>query len=49
MRLLMVDEDGCVVQEYAGVTAQIDGMAINADVIKILIPGEGDTDEIGLA
>lgn len=38
MRLLMVDEDGGVVQEYGGVTAQADGIDLEAGVIKVVIP-----------
>lgn len=41
MRLLMVDEDGAVMQEYEGVTAQVDGTGIDGGVVKVVIPGEG--------
>jgi hypothetical protein len=42
MKLLMVDESGAVVQEYAGVTAQVDGHDIDGGTVKVVIPGEAD-------
>lgn len=42
MRLLMIDESGAVMQEYEGVTAQIDGIDIDGHTVKVVIPGEAD-------
>jgi hypothetical protein len=42
MKLLIVDEIGAVAQEYGAVTAQVDGMDIEAATLKVVIPGEGD-------
>ncbi len=38
MRLLLVDEDGRIAREYVGVTAQVDGIDVDATVIMVVIP-----------
>ena len=45
MRLLMVDDDGAVMQEYSGVTAQADGHEITGTVLLVRIPGESTNDD----
>jgi hypothetical protein len=40
MKLLLVDENGAIMQEYGDVTAQADGIDIEAGTLKVVIPGE---------
>lgn len=54
VKLLMVDENGDIVQEYGDVTAQLDGMDIQSEagsgaenVLKVVIPGEMDDARFG--
>jgi hypothetical protein len=42
MRLLMVDGDGAVMQEYGNVTAQLDGTEVEGRALIVRIPGEED-------
>jgi hypothetical protein len=47
MKLLMVDCDGAIMQEYGDVTAQVDGMELGGAALMVRIPGEGDGEGSG--
>jgi len=42
MKLLMVDGDGAIMQEYGDVTAQADGMELECKTLMVRIPHEED-------
>ena len=46
MKLLMVDGDGAVMQEYGDVTAQIDGGELSGDTLMVRIPHETEAETV---
>jgi hypothetical protein len=38
----MVDGSGAIAQEYGDVAVQVDGMDIEGETLKVVIPGEAD-------